>query len=197
MQFFDFCGGCDEQQETQTYLEKIEKIGSRWKLAKERLEEARYLEKLIFADYVKTICSTTTIWDYSVQAIKDAQTEVGKNDKNDRKNISLIEDMLKSTFFACENVDIKIDEIITVGFEGFCYRFGFKIVDIEYGIEVPMRKAINIKNFVHAQEGKFAFYKKTSEHSSSVLFDDWTEAGLAKKIKEYLAGVLYYMESFD
>lgn len=185
MQIFDFCGGCDEQQETQTYLEKIEKIGSRWKVAKERLEEARYLEKLIFADYVRTICSTTTIWDYSVQAIKDAQTEVGEKNKKDRKNISLIEGMLKSTFFTGTNIDIKIDKIITVGFEGSCYRFGFKIVDAEYGIVVPMRKAINIKNFDYAQEGKFAFYKKTSENSYYVLFDDWTEAGLANKIKEY------------
>lgn len=164
----------------------IELIESRWNKAKQDLEEAKYLEKLIFRDYVQTIKSYKTIWDYRIPMIRQAQTEIDKKKKKERENISYIEYEIKETFFKDkDNFSIKIHSIISGGVEGYYWSLCFNINEEEYIIQIPSREMLDINNIHSAHEGKFVFLKRTSSCSIAVLFDSWTEEEFAEKIKKY------------
>ena len=164
----------------------IELIESRWNKAKQDLEEAKYLERLIFRDYVQTIKSYKTIWDYRIPMIRQAQTEIDKKKKKERENISYIEYEIKETFFKDKDYfSIKIHSIISGGVEGYYWSLCFNINEEEYIIQIPSREMLDINNIHSAHEGKFVFLKRTSSCSIAVLFDSWTEEEFAEKIKKY------------
>jgi hypothetical protein len=164
----------------------IEKLKARWKQAKAAVEDAKYLEKLIFCDYVKTIRSFKSTWDYRIPMIKAAQSETDKKKKSERKNLSYIESAIKEAFFETEDrFEIKIHEIMSGGFEGYYWDLHFKVSTDEFIIQIPSREALSVTNIEYAHEGKFVFLKRTSSCCTSVQFDNWTEEGFAEKIKEY------------
>ena len=175
----------ENEEELQKTLE-IEKIKARWTQAKKDLEDAQYLERLIHSDYVRTIRSFKSVWDYRSKAIENARTEIGKKKKKERENLSYIEQSIKEDFFSTnERVDIKIKDIIAGGYEDYYWLISFDIFDAEFLIQIPMREKLTVKNLSSAHNGKFVFLKKTNSHTTTVLFDDWTEKGLATQIEEY------------
>lgn len=166
----------------------IEPIKRRWLQAKASLEDAKYIEQLIFSDYIRTIRSFKTTWDYCIPMIELAVQEVDKKKKKERENISFIEHKIKETFFEDEKrFDIKINKIISGGYESYHWQMYFVINNIEYAIQIPSREKLTTNNFIFAQEGKFAFIKRISPSCTCVQFTDWSEEGLAKKIKDYFS----------
>jgi hypothetical protein len=176
----------EEDLADQAKIINIEKINARWAEAKKNLEDAQYLERLIFTDYVNSIRSFKTTWDYRITAIENARSEIGKTKKKERENLSYIEKSIKEDFFESENwIEPKITEIISGGYESYYWLIYFKICDIEYGIQIPVKAALTTKNIEYAHKGKFVFLKKESSSCTRVLCDDWTESGLSKQIEEY------------
>ncbi len=187
MNMWNFNNWEDADNEDIAKVEEITTIKSRWNRAKEDLKDAQYLERLISLDYLKTIKSFRTIWDYRLASIEKAVSEVNNKKKKERENISYVEKSIKEDFFKdYPELDIKINNIITCGYEAYARQFCFKIYSEEYILQIPNRKLITLENLCHTHEGKFVFLKKTSQCSTKVLFEDWTTDGLAKKIKEYL-----------
>lgn len=176
---YECCG------EEESYLEKITKIKTRLSNARAAVEDAKYVEQLIFSDYVRTIKSHKTTWDYRVPTIKAAQQEVGKTKKKERANLSYVESAVKEDFFNELDFGIKIHEILSGGFEGYYWNLAFNIDKTEYIIQIPSRSELTLDNIKYAHEGRFVFLKRTSSCCTTVLFEDWTEEGLAIKIKEY------------
>lgn len=176
----------EEKAAEQIKVNSIEKINYRWAEAKKRLEDAQYIERLVFADYVSSIRSFKTTWDYRTTAIENARSEIGKTKKKERENLSYLEKSLKEDFFANEAwVEPKVTDILSGGFEGYYWLIYFKICDVEYGIQIPVRGALTTKNIEYANHGKFVFIKKISESYTKVLFSGWTESELSKQIEEY------------
>ena len=175
----------ENTQEEAKLIEAFIKVESRWKQAKERLEEAKYLEKLIFSDYINTIRSSKTIWDYYRPTIEKAREEIDKKKKKERENISFLERAIKATFFKNIDCNIRISRIVSGGYEGYYWDLAFSVRDVEYIIQIPMRQALTVNNFEYAHKGKFVFLERTSSCSTHVLFDDWAESGLAEKIEKY------------
>lgn len=168
--------------------EEISNIKSRWNRAKQDVKDAQYIERLIALDYLKTIKSFKTIWDYRIASIEKACTEVNNKKKKERENISYVESSIKEDFFEGLPVDIKIHQIISCGYEAYARQLCFNIYDEEYILQIPNRSLLSLDNLVHTHEGKFVLLKRTAAHVTKVLFDDWTVEGLANKIKEYFCG---------
>ena len=173
-----------------TPTEAIEKIKARWEKAKKDLEEAQYIERLVFMDYVKTIKSQKTTWDYRIPMIKAARDEIDKTKKKERENISYIENMIIDDFLKFGDNKIKITGITQGGYEGcywdltFHFYNGKKLEEDEYIIEIPSRDNVHPSNIDWAG-GKFRFSKRTSDSCITVLFQSYEEEKLAEQIKEY------------
>lgn len=168
---------------------KIMAIRDRWVKAKHDLEDAQYIEQLVFHDFVRSVQNSKTVWDYCIPMIKSARDEIGKKKKSERSNLSFIEGKVKDTFFKDnENIKIKIHKIIQGGYEGYYWDLYFNIGKEEYFISIPYREMIDSTNITYAHEGKFAFHHRTSECSSRLEFMDWSEEEFTKKCKEYFDG---------
>lgn len=165
---------------------KIMAIRDRWVKAKHDLEDAQYIEQLVFHDFVRSVRNSKTVWDYRIPMIKAARDEIGKKKKKERENLSYIENEIKESFFKDnDRIDIKIHKIIQGGYEGYNWNLYFNVGKEEYCIIIPNREMIDSTNITYAYEGKFVFERKTSECSSCVEFMDWSEEGFAQKCKEY------------
>jgi hypothetical protein len=168
-------------------VEKIANIKSRWKRAKDDVKDAQYIERLIAQDYIKTIRSFKTIWDYRLPSLEKAISEVNNKKKKERENISYVEKSIKDDFFNdFPELEIKIKQIITCGYEACARQLCFDIYGVTHIIQIPNRGSLTFENLSHAHEGRFVFLKQTSQHCTKVLLEDWTVEGLAEKIKEYI-----------
>lgn len=165
---------------------KITAIRDRWLKAKHDLEDAQYIEQLVFHDFVKFVQNSKTVWDYCIPMIKSARNEIGTKKKSERTNLSFIEGKVKDTFFkGNEDIKIKIHKITQGGYEGYNWFLYFNVDKEEYCIVIPHREMIDSENIKYAHDGKFVFEHKTSECSSSIEFMDWSEEEFAKKCREY------------
>ena len=165
---------------------KIKAIKDRWIKSKNDLEDAKYIERLIFRDFVNTIRNTKTVWDYRIPMIKAAQKETDKKKKKERENLSYIEHEIKNTFFKNEDrFDIKIHNIMSGGYEGYYWDLHFDVKNEEYVISIPHRDMLTLDNIEYAHEGRFAFMHRTSECSWSIEFYGYTEEEFAEKCQEY------------
>ena len=156
-----------------------------WIQAKCEKEYADRIEKLTYLDYVNTIRSLPSMWEYRNQHIKDAQSEVDKKKKKERQNISYIEYAVKKDFFGDEE-NIKIDKIIQSGLETYGWNLYFTLYGVRYYIQIPIRSNLTSDNLEWANYGMFEFVEEEQPSCWTVRCSDYTEEGLAKKIKEYL-----------
>ena len=164
----------------------IKTTKDRWIKAKHDLEDAKYIENLIYTDFIRSIRSYKTIWDYRLPTIKAAVDELKITDGRKKKpSLNCLNSWIKEDFFAEVDVDIKVNQIISYGYEGYHWQMDFEINGETYSISVPNRNMIDMDNASHAYEGQFAFLHRTSENSISVEYIDYTEEGMAKFIKEY------------
>jgi len=164
----------------------IKTTKDRWVKAKHDLEDAKYIENLIHKDFILSIRSCQTTWDYRIPTIKTAVDELKITDGRKKKpSLSCLNVWIKEDFFPEVDVDIKVNNITSYGYEGYHWQMDFDIDGETYSISVPNKNLINAENLSHAYEGQFAFMYKTSENSISVAYTNYTEEGMAKFIKEY------------
>lgn len=179
---FDF-GACScEDIENSSYA--IEKIKLRLDQAREATKDAQYIENLVLLDYVRTLKTSKTTWDYRIALIEKAQKEIDKKYKKERTNLSYIEQAVKDEFFFDFDFKLKIKEILCGGYEGYYWQLYFEFKGETYVLQIPSRDKLTVKNLTWAQEGKFVLFKQSAAHCITALFSDWTVNGLAKKIKE-------------
>lgn len=166
--------------------ERLQGIKKRWLKAKADKADAEYLEQLILNDYVSNVRGCMTGWQFVIPYITSAIQEIGKKKKKERENLTFVEYKVHRDFFkGDERFKIKIDNIITGGFEGYYYNLVFSIDGKAYEINIPNRDKLNSKNFFYANEGKFAFFERESGVVSSVIFSEFDEEIFANKIFEY------------
>lgn len=164
----------------------IKTTKDRWIKAKHDLEDAKYIEDLIHADYIRSIKSYETVWDYRIPTIKSAIDELSITDKRKKRpHLECLNSWIKDEFFTEVDVEIKVNKIVSYGYECYTWQLDFDIKGETYSICVPDKKKIYADNLDHAYHGQFAFMHRTSVSSISVEYTDYTEEGMAKFIKEY------------
>ena len=131
---------------------------------KNNVEKYQKLSELTFNDYVQTVKANINYWEY-LTCIKGAIEWLSKLDngeKIDRRRRYEEKDCFD--FFQdnlCKLLDrkIKIKEIRTCGYEGYCYSILFDYEGQEYCIEIPDTKQISPKNITYAHFGKITLYR--------------------------------------
>lgn len=177
--------GLDHEFE-QNPVARILSIKDRWIKARHDLKDAKYLEGLIHKDYIIAIKQHATAWDYRIPTIKSAVDELKITDgRKSKPSLSYLNSCIKKDFFTNLDVQIKVNNIISYGYEDYHWQMDFEINGEIYSISVPDKTKINAENLDHAYEGKFAFLHRTSECSISVEFTDYHEEEMAKYIEKY------------
>ena len=165
---------------------KIKATKDRWVKAKHDLEDAKYLEELIHADYIRTIKSYETAWDYRIPTIKSAIEELNITDRRKKRpHLGCLNAWIKKEFFPEVEVEINVNKITSYGYEGYTWQMDFEIEGETYGICIPDKKKIYAENLDHAYHGQFAFMHKTSPSSISVEYTTYAEEDMANYIKKY------------
>lgn len=174
---------------TPTKVEQLELTKARWNEAKRKTEDAKYIEDLIFRDYVEKLSGYMSKWDYLITSIHTAIDEIGKKKKNERKNLTFIEESIYEDFFKNdEGFRIKIVEITHYGLEDSGHTIEFYTYpddNIIYSLFIPNRRTINVHNYDSFYDGKFVFSEKVGEYSWNVICKDYDADKLADKILTY------------
>lgn len=169
---------------------KIKTLKDRWTKAKHDLEDAKYVENLIHLDFIRTIKSYQTAWDYRLSTIKTAVDELAITDGRKKKpSLNCLNTWIKQDFFPEVDVNIKVNKITSYGYEGYHWQMDFDIDGETYSISVPNKNLINAENLSHAYEGQFAFMHRTSSSSISVEYTAYIEEDVSKYIKTYFEKV--------
>lgn len=174
---------------------RIKTTKDRWIKAKHDLEDAKYVESLIHLDFIRTIKSHQTVWDYRLSTIKTAVDELTITDGRKKKpSLSCLNTWIKQDFFPEIDVNIKVNKITSYGYEGYHWQMDFDIDGETYSISVPNKNLINAENLSHAYEGQFAFMHRTSSSSISVEYTAYTEEDISQYIKQYFNKVFEKIE---
>lgn len=181
--------GLDHEFE-QNPIARILSVKDRWKKAKQDLEDAKYLEDLIHKDYITAIKQYATAWDYRLPTIKSAVDELKITDKRKKTpNLNCLNSWIKNEFFPEVDVKIKVNNIISYGYESYTWQMDFEIDGETYAICVPDKCKIYMENADHAYYGQFAFMHRTSECSISVEYMNYSIEEMAKYIKDYFTNI--------
>ena len=129
----------DEEREYEA-LSNLKGIQVRWERAKKATTDVKYVEELIFRDFVNHIRSLDTMWNYRLSIVKEAVSEASKTKKKERKNVSIIETYIKEDFFKDHAENIKIDKIVHGGYEDYYFVIYFKIYGNVHAIQIPTDK---------------------------------------------------------
>lgn len=165
---------------------KIEATKDRWNKAKKDLEDAKYIEGLIYNDYIRSIKSYKTAWEYRIPTIKSALDELLITDKKKKRpNLDSLNTWIKEDFFPEINVEIKVNKIISYGYESYSWQLNFEVNGETLAICIPHKEKIYAENIEHASYGQFAFMRKTGESSWKVCETKYSEENLAECIKDY------------
>lgn len=174
---------------TPTKVEQLELTKTRWNEAKRKTEYAKYIEDLIFRDYVEKLSGYMTKWDYLITSIHTAMDEIGKKKKNERKNLTFIEESIYEDFFKNDvGFKIKVVRIAHYGFGDIGHIIDFYTYpddDKLYELFIPNRKTMNTNNYDSFYDGKFVFSEKVGEYSWNVICKDYDDDKLADKILKY------------
>ena len=164
----------------------IEGAKKMWENQKVKVEQEKYIEKLIFSDFVKSVQDLPTRYNFSEKFFADAQREIGRKLKKDRPNLDLLNGMIVCDFFN-EDKAFKITGITICGIDTYGYDIVLKGHGKEVCVFIPRYRNITEKNIEFAKDGKYAFgvMDKGKSWSRTILISDYDTEKIAQFIKEY------------
>lgn len=173
---------CFEDDEKKT-MNSIEYSKNLYDAQKKKVEQEKYIEKLLFADYVSNVKANKSRYDY-VNIFHDAQSEVGKKLKKERTHLETIKSFMMEDFLNNDK-NFKLIEIVSGGWEGYYWSVHFEGYGKVFYIEIPIMEHINVGNFEYANCGKFAFAIRESEHGWNILKTSYKIEDIAQFVREY------------
>ncbi len=164
-------------------LESIEYSKSLYNAQKNKVAQEKYIENLLFADYVSKVKANKSMYDY-VNIFQDAQNQVGKKLKKERPQLETLKDFILKDFLNNDK-NFKLTEIMSGGWENYYWSVHFEGYGKAFYIQIPIMDNINTKNFEYANCGKFAFVIKESNAWWSTLKTSYKIDDIAQFIREY------------
>lgn len=164
----------------------VEGAKKMWENQKLKVEQEKYIEKLIFSDFVNSVRNLPSRYAFSEKFFADAHKEIGKKLKKDRPNLDLLNGMIVCDFFN-EDRKFKITGIIACGMDTYGYDIVLKGYGKEVCIFIPRYRNITEKNIEFAKDGKYAFgvMDEGKSWSRTTLILDYDTEKIAQFIKEY------------
>ena len=149
----------------------------------EKVNKETYVKNLMYADYVAKVKNNRSRYDMFNNLFTDAQKQINKKKKSERKELALLEELVREDFLN-DDKNFKLVNIISGGYEGY-WSIEFEFYDQKFYISIPRMDSINVNNFAYAHDGKFCFYVQESEHSWFCKGSSYRTEDVAKCIKEY------------
>lgn len=149
-----------------------------------KVEKEEYIKTLLFADYVSKVRSHRSRYDLMENIFTDARSQIGKKKKKERERLSILEDFIRDDFLSGSK-DFKITNIMSGGYEGYCWSVEFEGYGQTFYIVIPNMKQINTKNIKAAYDGMFVFMVRDSSVSCTVKKMSYKIEDIAEYIKSY------------
>ena len=169
--------------EENNVIKNIEYVKGLYDLQKEKVKNEKYIEELLLRDYVRTIRTNVSRYDY-INIFKDAKNELKEKAKSKRKNIEMLRSFMLDDFLNDDD-NFKITDIMSCGYENYAWSIEFEGYDKTFRIDIPIMNNLTSKNIEYANHGMFAFTIKTGNSSWSVLKRSYKIKDIADYIKEY------------
>ena len=164
-------------------INKIEYSKNLYYTQKKKVEQEKYIENLLFADYVDRVKANESQYDY-VNLFYDAQKEVGKKLKKEREHLEILKKFVMKDFLNNDK-NFKLTNILSGGYECYYWSIHFKGYGKTFYIQIPIMRNINVKNFEYANYGKFAFVLEESECYLHTLKSSYKIEDIAQFVREY------------
>lgn len=164
-------------------LESIEYSKTLYDAQRKKVEQEKYIENLLFADYVDRVKANKSQYDY-VNIFHEAQKEVGKKLKKEREHLEILKNFIMKDFLHNDK-NFKLTDIISGGWDNYYWSVHFEGYGKAFYIQIPIMQNINVTNFKYANCGKFAFAIKENEYFWNVLKTSYKIADIAQFVKEY------------
>jgi hypothetical protein len=172
-----------EDDEEIVTINAIETVKKAYEEQVETVKRATYVQNLIFQDYLRKIRSHKSRYDY-IGFIKEAQGQVEKKKKSERKDLAMLESFIQEDFLS-NSKEFKITKIICCGFENYGWTIEMEGLGQTIEIRIPVMANITAENLVYADYGQFSFAIRTSSFSTSVLKSSYKIQDIADYIREY------------
>lgn len=165
-------------------LEKIEYAKNLFFTQRDVVTKEKYIEKLLFEDYVSQVQRNTSRYDFMANIVDEAVKEVDKKLKKERKHLDMLTSWVSEDF--CGNRKIKIMDMLHGGWENYYWCIGFVLEGKTFYIHIPQVKNLTADNFAHAHYGKFSLAIKENEVLWNTLIQSYQIEDIAKFMDEYL-----------
>lgn len=164
-------------------LEKIEYAQNLFFNQRDVVTKEKYIEKLLFEDYVSQVQRNTSRYDFMSSIVDEAVKEVDKKLKKERKHLEMLTSWISEDF--CDNRKIKITDMLHGGWENYYWCIGFELEGKTFYISIPQVKNLTVDNFLSAYYGKFSLAIKENEVLWNTLIQSYQIEDIAKFINEY------------
>lgn len=171
----------DKNYETTSLIETIKK---RLTEQQKVIENAQYIESLIYNDLL-TICRTPkNHFDYLDEStFFKACMEQNTKLKKDKQNYLFLKSLIEKNI--CNDNQIEIISISRCGYEGYGYEFRFEYCKQVFTLFVPILAQMCSNNFDSMHEGKLTLFK-TEDWISSSIISSYKEDNIRIGLEEYL-----------
>lgn len=168
--------------------EQLNEIEYSRKLYKEQVENVKREERirgLLHEDYIRSIRSYQTRYDYITSMFQKAQNQRHEKLKKNRPDYEAIKHFIIDDFFNKDKT-FKLTNIISCGYESYGWQFEFTGYGKVCTIEIPVKSRLTPKNLEYMHDGMFSFsVQEDSEHYWRVLKKSYEIEEMAKFINEY------------
>lgn len=170
-------------------ISEIENVKNMYYAQVQKVKQEKYIENLLFADYVRKVKANFSRYDYIKDMFSVAQEQIDKKGKKEKEQLKTIESFIKKDFLNNDN-NFKLINIIRGGFEAYCWDVEFEGYGLTFRISIPMMNNIDVRNFDSANKGMFTFAVKESEYCWSVKEMSYKIEDIGLYIKGYFKDTL-------
>ena len=149
------------------------------------IEELNIIKDSLTASLVKQVRSI--VLPYMDDMMKEAATQQNLKKKSERKTYEWIKNkLIKELFSESRREYVKLESIITCGYEGYAYGFIFNYNGTKFELYIPVPKKATSENLRYIWYGQYAL---SYEHSSSCwhhITASYKFENIAKELEEFI-----------
>lgn len=173
-----------EDYETNTY-EAIEKYKNLVKKKEVEIEELEIIKDSLTASLVRQVRSIVLL--YMDDMMNEAFYQQNLKKKSERKTYEWIKKRLIEELFNENRRDsVKLESIVSCGYEGYAYNFIFNYKDTKFELCIPVPQKANRKNLVHIWYGKYQLSYEEKPSCWYHITASYKIEDIAKALEEFI-----------
>lgn len=166
-----------------SHIKKAEEV---YRAQKKKVETEKYVEQVLFRNFVDTVKSNISHYDFMYEMISKAGSEISiqKKLKKDRENINTLTSIIIDDFLN-KDKSFEITKIVGCGYETYAWSIHMNGYDTNFRIGIPVMKNITFKNIEYAYNGQFAFAVEEKDGLWTLKNKSYTIKEMSDYLKDY------------